>query len=76
MKTFSKILIYFTTRVPDTNDTSAKRVKNFDFGNDTSENIFSHPQVSYMANEFNKERNNFILRTNFWKCLVPMPKYI
>ena len=21
-----------------------------------------------------KERNNFILRTTFWKCLVPMPK--
>ena len=23
-----------------------------------------------------KVRNNFILRTNFWKCLVPMPKCI
>ena len=23
-----------------------------------------------------KERNNFILRTNFWKCPVSMPKYI
>ena len=32
------------------NDTSATRVKNFDFDNDTSENIFSHPYISYMAN--------------------------
>ena len=35
----------------NTNDTSATRVKNFDFDNDTSENIFSHPYISYMANE-------------------------
>ena len=34
-----------------TNDTSAKRVKDFDFDNDTSENIFSHLYISYMANE-------------------------
>ena len=34
-----------------TNDTIAARVKNFDFDNDTSENIFSHPYISYMANE-------------------------
>ena len=27
---------------------SATRVKNFDFDNDTSENIFSHPSISYM----------------------------
>ena len=26
-------------------------MKNFDFDNDTSENIFSHPYISYMANE-------------------------
>ena len=58
----------FTTRVPDTIDTSATRqryerqdcdsnnrivtrVKHFDFGNDTSENIFSHPYISYMEYE-------------------------
>ena len=34
-----------------TNDTSTTRVKNFDFDNDTSENIFSHHYISYMANE-------------------------
>ena len=34
-----------------TNDASATRVKNFDFDNATSENIFSHPYVSYIANE-------------------------
>ena len=31
--------------------TSATQVKNFDFDNETSENIFSHPYISYMANE-------------------------
>ena len=34
-----------------TNDTSATRVKNFDFDNDTSENIFSHHYINYVANE-------------------------
>ena len=33
------------------NDKSAAQVKNFDFDNDTRENIFSHPYISYMANE-------------------------
>ena len=45
-------LVCFTTRVPDTSDTSATQVTNLDFDNDTSENIFSHhPFISYMANE-------------------------
>ena len=35
----------------ETNNTSATRVKNFDFDNDTSENMFSHPYISDMANE-------------------------
>ena len=47
-----------------TNDTSAKRMRIFDFDNDTSEKIFSHPYISYMANE---RWNNFILRTTFWE---------
>ena len=34
-----------------TKNTSATRVKNFDFDNDKSENIFSHPYISYMASE-------------------------
>ena len=35
-----------------TNDTSAIRVKNFVFDNETNEeNIFSHPYISYVANE-------------------------
>ena len=40
--------------MPDTNDTSAAqttRVRNFDFDNDTSANILSHPLFSYMTNE-------------------------
>ena len=35
----------------DMSDTSAKRFKNSDFDNDTNEDIFSHPYISYMANE-------------------------
>ena len=34
----------------DTKNTSATRAKNFDFANDTSENIFLHPDISYIAN--------------------------
>ena len=34
-----------------TNSTSETRLINFDFNNDTSENIFSHPYIKYMANE-------------------------
>ena len=34
-----------------TNDTSATQVKNVDFDNNTIENIFSHPYISYMTNE-------------------------
>ena len=85
-----KDLAYFTTRVPDTEDTSATlvrheryecdtsetratrvlhecytnntgatRVENFDFNNNTSENIFSHPYVSYIANERLKREEQF-----------------
>ena len=32
-------------------DTSVTRVRNFNFDNDTSENIFSQPYISYMVNE-------------------------
>ena len=34
-----------------TNDTSATRLKNFDFHNDISKNIFSHPYNYYIASE-------------------------
>ena len=34
-----------------TNGTTGTRVKNFDFDNDTSKNIFSHPYIYYMASE-------------------------
>ena len=57
-----------------TNDTSAIRVKNFVFDNETNEeNIFSHPYISYVANERLQEKNNFIRKTTFWKCMVSMP---
>ena len=44
-------LVCFTTQVPDTSDTNAIRMKNFDFDNDTSEKIFSHPYIYYIAGE-------------------------
>ena len=90
---FLKDLLYFTTRVLDTSDTSATRaigvrhewdksdtsatrvrhmrhdcytndtsvtqVKNFDSDNDTSENIFSHPYISYIANGKWKEQFDY-----------------
>ena len=34
-----------------TNETKAPRVKNLDFDNEKSENIFSHPYISYVTNE-------------------------
>ena len=34
-----------------TSVTRTTRVKNVDFDNKTSENIFSHPYISYMPNE-------------------------
>ena len=45
-----------------TNDTRATRVKNLDFDNDTSGNIFSHQFISYIANERLQGEGNFILR--------------
>ena len=57
-------------------DTSATRVKNFDFDN----NIFSHKKVKTYFHtatftiwqvEDYKERNNFILRANFGNALFP-----
>ena len=57
-----------------TNDTNTTRVKNLDFDNATSENIFSHSYISYIANEKLQGRGNFILRTSFLKCLLLMPK--
>ena len=41
------------------NDASATRVKKFDFDNDASENIFSHPYISYIANERLQEKGQF-----------------
>ena len=43
----------------DTNDTSATKVKNFDLDNETSENIFWHPYIGYMANERLQDKEQF-----------------
>ena len=34
-------------------------MKNFDFDNETSENIFLHPYISYIANERLQEQKQF-----------------
>ena len=41
------------------NDTSATQMKNVDFVNDTSENIFSRPYTSCMANKRLKGEEHF-----------------
>ena len=50
---------YYTT------DTSATRVKNFDLDNDTRENIFSHPYISYIPNKRLQGEENA-----FEKCIT------
>ena len=42
-----------------TNDISATRVKNSDFDNDMSKNIFPHPYIYYMASERLQEEKQF-----------------
>ena len=53
------------------NDTSVTRVKNFDFDNDTSEIIFSHPCISYIANERLQGEEQF----HFKNYLLEMPRF-
>ena len=53
-----------------TNETIATRVKNFDFDNDTSENKFSYPEISYMANERLQGEELF----HSQNCLLKMPR--
>ena len=71
--------VTWTTRVRHErypNDTSVTLEKNFDFVNDTSENIFSHPYTSYMANEKLQGETQFHYKNYLWKFLVPMPTCI
>ena len=56
----------------DASDTSAIRVKKLDFDTCTIENIFSHPYISYIANEIFYGEQQF----HFWKCLVHIPYYV
>ena len=54
----------------DNSVTQTTRVRQFDFDNDTRENIFSHPYVSYMANERLQEEEQF----HFRNYLLEMPR--
>ena len=47
------------------NDTSATWVKMFGYNNDTSEDTFSHPYISYMANEILRGEEQFHSKNYF-----------
>ena len=47
------------------------RVNKFDFDNDTSEIIFSHPYISYIANERLQGEEQF----HFKNYLLEMPRF-
>ena len=54
-----------------TNEMSATRVEDFDFDNGTSENIFPHPCISYMANKTIQGEEEFHSKN----YLLEMPCY-
>ena len=54
------------------NDTSATRVKNLDFDNDTSKNIFSHPYIYYMVCEILQAEEQFLSKN----YLLEMPRFL
>ena len=57
-----------------TNDTSATRVKNLDFHNEKT--YFHTPMSAIWLRKDYKEMNNFVLRTNFWICILSMTKCV
>ena len=69
----------WTTRVRHeccTNDTSAAQVKNFDFGSDTSKNIFSYPFIYYMASERLQREEQFHSKNQLLEKLFNGKSYI
>ena len=50
--------------------------KNFDFGNDTRENIFSHPYISYIANERLQREERFYSQNQLLEMPRPIPKAV
>ena len=83
--------VYFTTPVPETSDTSATRstkVWHECYTNvisptrvkfliliTTRVKIYFHTIILAIW-KMKEEKNNFILRTTFWKCLVLIPKCV
>ena len=49
----------------NTNNTSPTRVKNFNFGNHASENIYSQPYINYMANQRLQGEEQFYSKNSF-----------
>ena len=63
-----------TTRVRNecyTSSTSTTRMKKFDFDNNTSKDIFSHPYIYYMASERLQGEKNFHSKN----YLLEMPRF-
>ena len=54
-----------------TNETSTTQVKTFDFDNDTSENIFLHHYISYVANEILQGEEQFHEELSFGNASFP-----
>ena len=69
-----------TTLVPDTSDKSATQVRHeweiLIFITARIKTYFQTPILAIWQMKHYEERNNFILRTTFEKCLIPMPKCI
>ena len=60
-----------------TYDTSATQVKNFDFDNDKSKNIFLHPYIYYMASEWLQgeeqlHSKNYLLEMSRFHAKMPL----
>ena len=51
-------------------------MKTFDFDNDTSENIFSHPIVSYIPNERLQGQEQFHSKNYLLEMLARMSKCV
>ena len=71
-------LVFFATRVPDTNDMSAAQVRHegkiLILITARVKTYFRTPILAIRQMKNCRESRNFILRTTIYKCLVPTPK--
>ena len=55
-----------------TNNSNATRVKNFDFDNDTSENMLAHPCIYFMTSERLQGEEQFLSKNYLLKMLCSL----